>query len=34
MAEDRELTADDPLGVAQAWRAEGRDVALATVVST
>ncbi len=34
MAEYRELTADDPLGVAQAWRAEGRDVALATVVST
>ena len=34
MAEDRELNTDDPLAVARAWRAEGRDVALATVVST
>lgn len=34
MAEDRELALDDPLAVAQAWRAEGRPVALATVVAT
>ncbi len=25
---------DDPLAIAQAWRGEGRDVALATVVET
>ena len=34
MAEDSELTADDPLAVARKWRAEGRHVALATVVNT
>jgi xanthine/CO dehydrogenase XdhC/CoxF family maturation factor len=34
MAENSELTADDPLAVAKKWRMEGREVALATVVNT
>ena len=34
MGDAQDLTAKDVLGIAEAWRREGRGVALATVVET